>query len=156
MALRLSKDLKSYIINQGIIKQMSGTMGTKGTCVINIYTGSQPANADTAPAGVNGTLLCQIINIGWGGVTGADSTVGTTSGTAVLGSAGGYAGTAVATGTAGWARMQTFGTNFTGSAGTYNIDGDVGTSGAYTFVINNVSITNLSTVTLLTAPISIS
>jgi hypothetical protein len=156
MALRLSKDLKSYVINQGIIHQMTGTMGTKGTCVIKIYTGSQPADADTAPSGTSGTLLCQIINIGWGGVTGADSTVGTTSGTACLGSAGGYAGTAEATGTAGWARMQTFGTNYTGSAGTFNIDGDVGTAGTSTFVINSVSVTNLGAVTLLTAPISIS
>lgn len=149
-ALRLSTDLKNYVINQGIIKQVAGTAYTGGTASIKIYTGTQPDSADTAPAGVNGTLLCTIISIGWGG-----GTMGGTAGTAALASGTGYAGTAVATGTAGWARFETVGTNFTGSAGTYRIDGDVGTSAAYTFVINSTSITNLATVTLLTAPISI-
>jgi len=149
MALKLSADLKNYIINQGIIKQMAGTAGTGGTCVIKIYTGTQPTDADSAPTGTSGTMLCEIINLGWGG------TMGATAGTASLGTAVGYTGTAAATGTAGWARMITYGTNFTGSAGTYVIDGDVGTAGTCTFVINAVSITNLGSVTLLTAPISI-
>jgi len=151
-ALRLSTDLKNYIINQGIVKQMAGTMGTGGSTVIKIYTGTQPADADTAPTGTSGTLLCQIIGIGWGGTNG---TIGATCGTVSLGTSVGYTGTAEATGTAGWARMQTFGTNFTGSAGTFTIDGDVGTSGTSTFVINAVSITNLGSVSLLTAPINI-
>jgi hypothetical protein len=150
MALRLSEDLKNEVINHMIIK-VAGTCYTAGTASIKIYTGSQPTNADTAPSGVNGTLLCTIISMGWGA-----GTCGATAGTASLTSGSGYFGTAVATGTAGWARIQTVGADFTGSAGTYNIDGDVGTSGASTFVINSVSITNLSTVTLVTAPILIS
>jgi len=149
MALKLSRDLKAYIINQGIIKQMAGTAGTGGTCVIKIYTGTQPADADSAPTGTSGTMLCEIIGIGWAG------TMGATSGTASLGTTAGYTGTAAETGTAGWARMITYGTNFTGSAGTYTIDGDVGTSGTCAFVINSVSISVLGSVTLLTAPISI-
>ena len=151
MALRLSQDLKNEVINH-IVSQVAGTCFTAGTASIKIYTGSQPADADTAPAGANGTLLCTIIRLCWGA-----GTCGATAGTASLSSAGGNFGTAVATGTAGWARISTVGADkYTGSAGTYNIDGDVGTSAAYTFVINSVSITNLSTVTLLTAPISIS
>jgi hypothetical protein len=151
MALRLSNDLKNEVINH-IISQVAGTCWTAGTASIKIYTGSQPADADTAPAGTSGTLLCTIIAMGW-----AAGTCGATAGTAALACGTGYFGTAVATGTAGWARIQTVGADkYTGSAGTYNIDGDVGTSAAYTFVINSVSVTNLSRVTLLTAPISIS
>jgi hypothetical protein len=151
MALRLSNDLKNEVINH-IVTQVAGTCYTAGTASIKIYTGSQPADADTAPAGVNGTLLCTIIKMGWG-----DGTCGATAGTASLAGGTGFAGTAVATGTAGWARISTVGTDLhTGSAGTYNIDGDVGTSGTCTFVINTVSITNLGAVTLLTAPILIS
>ena len=152
MALKLSTDLKNYIINQGIIKQMAGTAGTGGTCVINIYSGSQPVSADAA---TNGTLLCTIIKIGWGG-TGADGTIGATGGTASFASgAPGYTGTAATTGNAAWARMETIGVGFTGSAATFRIDGDVGTSGTCAFVINSVSITALGSVTLLSMPISI-
>ena len=150
MALKLSADLKDYIITQGIITKLAGTAGTAGTCTLKIYTGSQPTNADTAPSGTNSTMLCEIINVGWGG------TIGSTSGTAQLGSNGGMAGTAAATGTAGWARLQTIGTGYTGSAATFVIDGDVGTASTSTFVINAVAITGGGTVTLLTAPIKIS
>lgn len=152
MALRLSNDLKNYIINQGIVKQMAGTAGTGGTCVIKIYSGTQPTNADTEPTGTSGTMLCEIIGVGWGGSNG---TIGATSGTASLGTASGYTGTAAATGTAGWARMRTYGTNFTGSAGTFTIDGNVGTASTCDFVINSASIVSTGAVSLLTAPIAI-
>jgi len=152
MALKLSTDLKNYIVNQGIAKQMAGTMGTGGTCVLNIYNGTQPADADSA---TSGTLLCQIINIGWGG-TGNAGTIGGTAGTVSHSSgAAGFSGTAIADGTATWARMVTFGTGFTGSAGTFRIDGDVGTASTCTFVINVAAIGNGGAVTLLTAPISL-
>jgi hypothetical protein len=152
MALKLSNDLKNYIINQGIIKQMAGTAGTGGTCEIKIYSGTQPTNADTEPTGTSGTVLCQIIGIGWGGSNG---TVGATCGTAAFGTAAGYTGTGAITGTAGWARMRTYGTNFLGSAGTYTIDGNVGTASTCDFVINSVSIVATGAVSLLTAPIAI-
>ena len=155
-ALRLSTDLKNYIINQGIVKQMAGTMGTGGTASITIYTGTQPTNADTAPTGTSGTVLCTMINMGWGGTTGDQSTVGSTAGTTgFAAAAGGYFGTAVYTGTAGWARLVTVGTGFTGSAATFRIDGNVGTAATCEFVINSVSITNLGAVTLLSTPISL-
>jgi hypothetical protein len=152
MALKLSQDLKNYIINQGIVKKMAGTMGTGGTCEIKIYSGTQPTDADTEPTGTSGTMLCQIINVGWGGTNG---TIGATSGTIALGTAAGYTGTGAVTGTAGWARMRTYGTGYTGSAGTFTIDGDVGTSGTCAFIINSVSITATGAVSLLTAPISL-
>jgi hypothetical protein len=153
MALRLSTDLKNYLINTGIVKTMSGTIGTGGSAVLKIYTGSQPASADTAPVGTSGTMLCEIINIGWGGSNG---TRGATCGTVSHGSdAAGYIGTAAATGTAGWARLETFGTNSHGSAATFRIDGDVGVASTCSFVINSVSITASGAVTVLTLPISI-
>jgi hypothetical protein len=152
MALKMSTDLKNYVINQGIVKKMAGTMGTGGSASINIYTGSQPANAD---AGTSGTLLCTIINIGWGG-TGNPGTVGATGGTAIHSSGGaGYTGTAGVTGVAGWARMETVGEGFTGSAATFRIDGDVGTGATCAFIINNTTITSGGSVTLLTCPISV-
>jgi hypothetical protein len=152
MALKLGLDLKNYIINQGIVKMMAGTMGTGGTASIKIYTGFQPASPEIEPTGTAGTLLCTIINIGWGGSNG---TIGSTAGTVAFGTAGGYMGTSVISGTAGWARMQTVGLGFTGSAATFRIDGDIGTAATCTFVINAIAITGTSSVTILSAPISI-
>jgi hypothetical protein len=148
MALRLSTDLKNYLVNQGIVKQLAGTMGTGGTAVLKIYTGSQPASADDA---TSGTLLCTIIGIGWGGSNG---TRGATSGTATFGTDGGYTGTASATGTAGWARMETVGTGYTGSSATHRIDGDCGTGATCAFIINSVSITSAGAVSVLSMPLS--
>ena len=145
MALRFSTDLKNYIVNKGVVVQMAGTWGTAGTAEIKIYTGSQPASADSE---ATGTLLCTIISIGW------SDGVGATGGTAGLANTAGYTGTAATTGTAGWARIQRVGTGFSGSAATHRIDGDVGTASTCTFVINSASITAGGTVTLLTAPVS--
>lgn len=153
MALRLSSDLKNFIINKAIAEAVCGTVGTGGTAVLKIYTGSQPASAEDAPSGTSGTLLCKIINLGWG--THADTTAGCNNGTAALATSVGYTGTAEATGTAGWARLLTYGTGYTGSAGTFTIDGDVGTAATCVFVINSVSIISGGYVTLLTAPIKL-
>ena len=151
MALRFNKDAKNYIINQGIAKQLAGTMGTGGTASITIYTGDQPSDADTAPSGTFGTTLCTITGIGWGGSNG---TRGATSGTVSFGTSGGYTGTAVETGTAGWARFQRIGTGFTGSAATFRMDGDVGTASTCTFVIDSVEITATGAVNILTCNLS--
>ena len=150
MALKYSTDLKNYIVNQGVVKQLAGTAGTGGTASLKIYTGSQPANADAA---ANGTLLCTISNICWGTV-GTGGTVGATSGTIGLNSTAGYSGTGATGGTAGWGRFETVGTGFTGSAATHRIDGDVGTAGTCVFVINSVVIAAGGNVSLLTAPVS--
>jgi hypothetical protein len=145
MALKYSTDLKNYIVNKGVVAALAGTCGTGGTASLKVYTGSQPANAD---AGTSGTLLCTITGIGWGAST------GTTSGTAALASSSGHSGIATATGTAGWARLETVATGYDGAAATFRIDGDVGTSGTCAFVINSVSINSGGVVTLLTSPVS--
>lgn len=147
MALSLSKDLKNYIISQGIVTAIAGTCGTGGTTTITIHNGSIPANADAA---TNGTLLCVIENVGWG------TTFGATSGTAALANTAGYTGTAATSGTAGWARITRIGTDYAGSAATFSLDGEVGTSATSIFVINSVNIAAGGIVSLLTAPISLS
>ena len=144
MALHIGTDLKNYVVNKGVITALAGTCGTGGIASINIYSGTQPVDAD---AGTSGSLLCTISGIGW--ATG----IGTTSGTAGLANTAGYSGTAIAAGTAGWARMQTVGVGYSGSAATHRIDGDVGTSGTATFIIDSVSASIGGVMTLLTAPI---
>jgi hypothetical protein len=149
MALKISTDLKNFIVNN-TVKAMAGTMGTGGSCVISIYSGTQPTNADAA---TNGTILCTITGVAWGTI-GSAGTIGATAGTAALN--GTKSNTASTGGTAGWARMETFGTGFTGSAGTFRIDGDVGTGGTCTFVINAVIFNAGDTISLLTAPVYLS
>ena len=54
---------------------------------------------------------------------------------------------------AGWARIECVGLGYSGSAATFRVDGDVGTSVSSTFVINSVTITSGGVVSLLTAPV---
>lgn len=136
MAFRMSNDLKNVLCNSGVVNQLAGTDGTDGTASLNIYNGTQPASGDDGTAG---TLLCTISNIGW---------TAATAGTASFANTAGYTGTASATGTAGWGRMETVNEN-----GTCRVDGDIGTSGANVFTINNASLTEGGVVTLLSADI---
>jgi len=145
MALFLSTDLKNRILG-GITDRLAGTCGTAGTATLSIYDGAQPANAD-AGTGVS-NLLCQIVGIGWG-----SAGLGATAGTANLANTAGYTGTCIMTGLAGWGRLQSVGVGYNGSAATFRIDGDVGTSATSVFVINSVSFTSAGLITLLAAPI---
>lgn len=145
MALKLSTDLKNYVISK-TVEAIAGTCGTAGTASVSIYNGSQPADADT---GTSGTQLVQITGIGWAVASGVSG------GTAALASTA-YVGTAGVAGTAGWARMILVKTGYSGSAATFTIDGDVGTAATNTFQINSTVINAAGLVTLLTAPISIS
>lgn len=147
MALKLSTDLKNYIISNGIVDAMAGTCGTAGTASLKVYSGAQPANADAA---ATGTLLVTIASLGWTDATGC------IAGTASLAGTVSYTGTAGTTGTAGWARLETVSVGYNGTAATFRIDGGVGTASTQTFVINSVAIATGGIVTLLTAPISLS
>jgi hypothetical protein len=135
-AFKMNSNMKNYLINQGMINQIAGTNGTAGTASLNIYSGTQPATADT---GTNGMLICTISNIGWSAAT---------AGTANI--AGTYSGTAGVDGTAAWARMTTVNAN-----GTFCADGDVSTSGTSVFVINGSIISNGDVVKLQSANILI-
>lgn len=107
--------------------------GTAGT--LKVYTGSQPAGPDTAPSG---TLLVTF--------TLTDPAFDTpAAGAMVLDADPDIVATAVASGTAGWARMSD-------SAGTAVMDGTVGTSGD--FVINTAAITAGQDVILASATLN--
>lgn len=136
MAFKMNNNMKNYLITQGMINQIAGTSGTAGTASLNIYSGTQPATADT---GTNGTLLCTIANIGWNTATAGSSALSGTN-----------SGTASTSGTAGWARMNTVNAN-----GTFCMDGEIGTAGTNTFVINAVSITAANVVVLQSVNINI-
>jgi len=119
MAIRVDTNLRNDIIDNSVVMNL-------GTGDLQIRTGSQPASADDA---ASGTLLCTIsITSGFGSAA---------SGSASLASAP-ETGTAVATGTAGWARLV---------SGAMNIDGSVATSGG-DFTINTLSIVSGGSVSL--------
>jgi hypothetical protein len=103
------------------------------TAELRIYTGSPPANANTA---ASGTLLVtiQITNDWAAAASGVKALVASES--AIAGN----------TGTAGWARLRD-------AADTIRIDGSVGTSGT-DFIIDNTAISNLGTVTLTAATLT--
>lgn len=98
--------------------------------VIRIYSGSQPADADTAESG---TLLCEI-TVSDGAFSGGTWTNGlvfdeVSSGVISIPSGDTWQGTNAATGTAGWFRF--YDNNYTTGASTTAVrfDGSCGTSG---------------------------
>ena len=91
---------------------------------IKIYTGTQPASADDAPTG---TMLVEITVNGDGtGLTFDDAVNGILKKNA----SEIWSGTAVATGTAGWFRLQSYGDPESLSETAERIDGAIATSGA--------------------------
>ena len=137
MAFKASADLKTEIVNE-VVRRMAGTLGTGGTCVLKIYPGTQPDNAETAY-----TLgpLCIIEGIGWG-----DGTSGATAGS--IDFVAGRTGTAISTGQAGWARMETFGTGGNGSSAVFRVDGECGLDSTCAFVFYTLDIEVGDTVTV--------
>jgi hypothetical protein len=145
MAFRVNIDLKDSLVNL-IAINMAGTTGTAGTANLKIYSGTQATSATAGSVGTLGTefgvFLVQIDGIGWSSGTG---------GTAVFASTAGYTGTAVTSGTAVWARLERV-----SAAGTYRIDGDVGTASNNVFTINVVAIEDAEIVTITSADIYMS
>lgn len=118
------------VANAGLDAKYDRADAGAGPAVIKVYTGAQPANADTAAAG---TLLVTFTcaDPAWAPAAGRVKT---------LDADPDLSATAVADGTAGWARMED-------SAGVAIFDGSVGTSGT-DFIINVADITTGQTVTL--------
>ena len=88
MALRINADLQSQLVNM-----LTGAMGT---CVLDVYGGTQPATGGGASTNA---VLVSISGIVWGSAA--------TAGTVGLVST--YAGTAASSGTLGtavWARLS--------------------------------------------------
>jgi hypothetical protein len=91
---------------------------------IKIYTGSQPSSADAAPTG---TLLCTYYSDGAAAGLEFDDAV---SGVIAKKSSETWSGQGVATGTAGWFRLQAPGDSEAYSTTDERIDGAIATSGA--------------------------
>ena len=122
--LKIGTALRNYVVDNGFISAM-------GSADLNIYTGEQPASPETA---ASGTLLATInLNSAMGAASNGTSTLGTSQ-----------SAEAVATGTAGYARLI---------SGTYILDGSVGTSGA-DFNLNTLSIVDGGQVTLLSMTVT--
>jgi hypothetical protein len=121
MALRLSTGTRQALLDTADFQSEFAVS------FINIYTGTQPATADTA---ASGTLLATIYSNNPTDTVGIsfDSPVAGTIGKAVAET---WAGTAVATGTAGWYRLYEAGGNPAILSTTESrIDGNISTSGA--------------------------
>lgn len=116
MAIRISTGLQNDIANN--ISQTANF----GGATFAVYTGTQPANANSA---ATGTKLVQYALDTLTGGAAASNGVVTISGTPVT-------ATAIASGTAGWGRLV---------MGTWTIDGTVGTTGT-DFIIDSTTITN--------------
>lgn len=126
MAIRIVSAVRSSMMN--VIE--SALDAGVGAATLEVYTGSQPANADTA---ASGTLLVTLT---------LNDPAGTQSGGVItIDVDPAISATAVATGTAGWARMKD-------SAGVTVLDGSVGTSSA-DFIIDSTAITSGQTVALV-------
>jgi len=134
--MKYSTDLKAFLLNK-LVDAMAGTVGTAGTSNLYFYSYTQPTSADTdTTAGSLGSIL----NLGWG--TSGVTAYATTSGTANLANSV-YYGTACSSGTVVWARLETKGLDYRGSAATFRIDGDVGTASTNTFILSsNVFVAN--------------
>lgn len=111
--IRFSTDLKNKIIDNGIVANLEDT----GAAELKIYDGTQGTSADL---GTSGNLIVTISGISWNSATAG-----------LAGVTGTFAGTAVASGTARWGRIEHAGTD-----GTYRLDGDVGTASTHVFVID--------------------
>lgn len=113
-------------------------------CFINIYTGAQPADADSA---ASGTLLCTISESGGAnGLTWEDAADGVIAKLATET----WQGDAVATGTAGWFRVyEAADTPANASTTAVRFDGAIATSGGQ-MNISNTSITSGATQTVST------
>lgn len=126
MAIRIASASRSAMMTT----LESSIDGGSGAATLEVRTGSQPANADTA---ASGTLLVTLT---------LNDPAGTQSGGVITFDVDpAITATAVADGTAGWARLKD-------STGATILDGSVGTSGT-DFVIDSTAITTGQTVALV-------
>jgi hypothetical protein len=127
MAVRLSTGLVKEMLDTGSFRS------TMGSCVMRVYTGAQPADADSA---ATGTLLCTLTA---GGVDKAPLTWANaaTGGTLTKGTEV-WSGTVVANGTAGWFRISPITDDGSATTTIERMDGAISTAGA------EINLSNLS------------
>lgn len=132
MALRTSTGHKLRLLGeQGVETGANGFKGIYKNCVIDLYSGTQPATADSA---ATGTLLGRV-TLNGGAFTEGVSTNGlvwdstTTPGSAIKPSGSTWRATALADGTIGWFRVRGNATDSGASSSTLpRFDGTVGVS----------------------------
>jgi hypothetical protein len=126
MAVRISTGLRNYMLDSGV------NTAFDGGAFLDIYTGAQPANADTAPSG---TLLASVS-------LPADPFAAAAAGAVALQGTWVDA-SADASGTAGWARIRTNADAGGASTTLRRLDGSVTASGGGgDFQLSTVSITS--------------
>lgn len=130
--IRFTTAVRNSMLDDFILDLDAGTAG-----VIQIYSGVQPVNADTALSG--NTLLASL--------TYSSTSYGAAAGGVITANAITDDSSADATGTASFARIATQ------TAGTDIFDCDVGTSGT-TIILNTVSIVSGGTVSLTASTIT--
>lgn len=147
MALRLSTALRNALL--GLAADDGSLKDLMADGIIEIYSGSQPADANAAETG---TKLVRI-TVGSAAFTSGVATNGLELGVAASGSiakaaAETWSGVGLATGTAGWFRWYA-NTVVTGLVTTTGLrmDGTCGTSGAQ-LILSSVSIVTGATITI--------
>lgn len=131
MALKLTEAARNGILDSGLDSEINSK-------ILEIRSGSRPANAATAPTG---TVLASI-------TLPADALAAASAGTKAK--SGTWSDTSAdATGTATWFRIRASGDSGTTSEAQWRIDGDVGTSGA-DLNLDNTSIAAAQSVTINT------
>jgi hypothetical protein len=122
MTIRLSTGMRNKLLDGGAA---GGIKNALNLGFINIYTGTQPAAADT---GATGTLLGTVSVSGGGTGLTFDAAV---AGVIAKATAETWRFTGLAAGTAGWYRFWPAGGTPTNTSSTEaRIDGSIGTSGA--------------------------
>jgi len=128
MALRISTGLRNGLLDSGDFKTLMDTG------VMRIYSGSQPADADTAESG---TLLLEVsVDAGtFVADTGSGSTNGISFGAAAASgvlakAAENWQGVGVTDGSAGWFRFYDATRTTGASSAAVRFDGSCGTSGS--------------------------
>lgn len=146
MAFRLSTGLRNKLLGDGSTDKDFKNLFANG--ILKIFSGSQPADADTTESG---TLLCTI-TLASGAFTGGVSTNGINFGTASAGAiakaaAETWSGVVASTGTAGWFRFYANDATTGASTTAARFDGAIATSGAE-LNMSSTSLTSGATTTI--------
>jgi hypothetical protein len=120
MTLRVSTGLRNALLDAGSLKSVMDNF------FVDVYTGTQPGSADTAPTGTK--LLTYTVD--GDGSTGSDWEASASSGALSKLSSQTLQATGLAAGTAGWFRIRLAGDLGTTNTTDKRIDGSIAQSGS--------------------------
>ena len=145
MAVRISTGLRNGLLSSNSFK---GLFEAGSGFFLDIYTGSQPANADDAPTG---TKLVTISNNSGGTTLAFEANA--TSGALPKSASQTWSGSATQSGTAGWFRLRRHDDTNVSSSSFVRYDGACATSGAQ-MNLGSLTITNGAPITVSSATFS--